>query len=360
MRKPVLFSAVIFFTIITVFQACSKSGTSGGGSTPPPPPPPAKSLTVSFDKTQIFGDGWETVTITVKDESNNDVTSSSSIYIGNVALSTNYFFTNVPGSYKFKATRSGITSPEVTLTVTDPGPSPFAQKLIVEDYTGAWCGHCPRVGIKLDEYVTNGHPNCLVIANHGPAGSADPFIFSNHGTLANTFAVTGYPSVWIDRDFKWNEDLAQLDAQFTNRRPPLGIGFQTSLSGNMITAKVRVKFDVTTAVNLKLVAYLLEDGQVYPQVNYNYYNLPNPIQNYVHNGILRRTATDLFGDDIPAASQTKGTIYEKTLLVDATGYNISNCRLVAFVVQGPNNQNRKEKVVLNAQTVRAGENKDFD
>ena len=102
MRKPVLLSAVIFLTIITAFQACSKSRTSGGGSTPPPPPP-AKSLTVSLDKTQIFGDGWETVTITVKDESNNDVTSSSSIYIGNVALSTNYFFANVPGSYKFKA-----------------------------------------------------------------------------------------------------------------------------------------------------------------------------------------------------------------------------------------------------------------
>jgi Outer membrane protein Omp28 len=355
MRVRNLLNLITGSLVALILVSCSKGG-SGGGT--PTPTPPAGSLKVTLDKTQFAADNWETVNVTVTDQNNNDVTSSSSIYLGNVAITGSSIFTSTAGTYTVTASRSGIVSPEVTLTATNPGPSPFSQKIIVEDYTGTWCGHCPRVGIKLEDYVTNGHPNCLVISNHGP--SNDPYTFSSHGLLANSFNVTGYPAVWVDRDFVWSENNTQLDQRFTNRRPPLGIGFQTNISGNTINVTTKVKFDVTTAVNLRLVVYLLQDGQTYPQVNYNYYGLPNPIPGYVHNGILRKTATDLFGDNIPTASQVKGTTYEKTFAIDATGYNPANCRIIAFVVQGTNNQGRKERVVLNAQAVKAGLNKDFD
>ena len=359
MRIKYLPALVTGSLIAFMLVSCSKGGSSGGGTTPPPPASTPKSLKVTLDKSQIFSDNWETATVTVTDENNNDVTSSSSLYLGSVAMSGNTFFTNAPGTYQIKATRSGVTSPEVALTVKDAGPSPFSQKIIVEDYTGTWCGHCPRVGIKLDDYVVNGHPNCLVISNHGP--NNDPYTFSNHAALANVFNSQGlYPTVYIDRDFKWAENNSQLDLQFTSRRPPLGLALQSTINGNTINLTTKVKFDVTTAVNLRLIVYLLQDGEVYPQVNYGYYNLPNPIPGYVHNGILRRTATDLFGDDIPTANQAKGTTYEKTFAIDATGFNVNNCRIIAFVVQGTNNQGRKEKVVINAQTVKAGLNKDFD
>ena len=169
-----------------------------------------------------------------------------------------------------------------------------------------------------------------------------------------------YPTVYVDRDFKWNENVAQLDQQFTNRRAPLGIAIQSTLNGNTVNVTAKVKFDVNTSVGLKVVAYLLQDGQIYPQVNYGYYSLPNPIPGYIHNGILRRTGTDLFGDEIPTASQTKGNVYEKTFSLDATGYNVDHCRVIVFVVQGQNNQGRKERAVVNAQVVKAGLTKNFD
>ena len=359
MRTKTLLTTVgILFVAFTVLS-CSKGGGGGGGTTPPPPTPAAGTLKVSIDKTEIPADNWETVNITVTDQNNNNVTCSSSIYLGNVLLNGSSFFTNTPGTYQLKATRSGVTSPDVTLSATNPGPSPFSQKIVVEDYTGTWCGHCPRVGIKLEEYVNAGHPNCLVISNHGP--SNDPYTFSNHAALANVFNAQGlYPTVYVDRDFKWNENISQLDQQFTNRRAPLGVAIQSTLNGNTVNVTAKVKFDVNTAVNLRVVAYLLQDGLIYPQVNYGYYNLPNPIPGYVHNGILRRTGTDLFGDDIPTASQSKGNIYEKTFTLDATGYNVDQCRVIVFVVQGQNNQGRKERAVLNAQVVKAGATKNFD
>ena len=333
-----------------ILLSCSKGGNTPGGGTPTPPPQ------LSMNKTSIAADGWETVTFAAKDQGNNDITNSCQFYVGSVQLSSNIWWASVPGTYAIKAVRAGAESQNVSLTVSDPGPSPFSQKILVEDFTGTWCGHCPRVGMPLDAYVTS-HPNAVVISNHGP--SSDPYTFSNHVLLANFFQVTGYPSAYINRETKWNENISQLD-QAANKRAPLGIGFQTTVTGNAISGTAKVKYDVSTSVGLKLVLYLLEDGKVYPQVNYNYFGLPDPIIGYVHNNILRKTITDLYGDILPVANQVKGNIQNVNFTIDASGYDVSKCKIVGFVVQGTNNQARKENAVVNAQVVAAGQTKNFD
>lgn len=344
-----------FFLTITfgsLLISCSKSG--GGGNGGGNPAEPAPQLTMS--KTSIVGDGWENVEFYAKDQNNNDITASCQFFVDNVQINRNIWWTSTPGLYKVKARRSGSYSQDASLTVTDPGPSPFSQKVLIEDYTGTWCGHCPRVGMALDAYASS-RPKAIVISNHGPAN--DPYTFSGHGLLANYFQLSGYPSVFINRDVKWNENTAQLD-QAAEKRAPLGIAFQTTVNGNTISGTAKVKYDVNTTVNMKLVLYLVEDGKVYPQVNYGYFGLPDPINNYVHNGILRRTITDLYGEVLPATNQVKGGIQEVSFLVDATGFDISKCRIVGFVVHGSNSEGRKLNAVVNAQTVAAGQNKNFD
>lgn len=361
------FTTLVAWSLIltmVITESCSKGGSGGGSpAPPPPPPPPGTTITVSSNKTTLFADGWDEVTFTVKNQNNVDVTGSSQIYIDNMLYTKSTFWTSTAGTYRIKAMYNGIASPVIDLIAQDPGPSPFSQKILVEDYTGTWCGHCPRVGIALDNYVNSGNPNCIVVANHGP--SNDPFTFVQHQTLASNVygsnppvAVTGYPSVFVDRSFKWNEQTSQLNTQFTNRRPPIGLAFETLISGTNVQATAKVKFDVNTSADLKLVVYLVEDGQIYPQVNYNYFGLPNPISNYEHNGILRASGTNLFGDMIDKASQTKGTIFTKILNFNASNFNINNCRLVGFVVVENNNYGRKG--VINVQTVQAGENVDFN
>ena len=349
--RPTIFSFYSMITLGFILFSCSKGGNTGGSAVPTTPPPQ-----LSMSKTSIAADGWETVTFTAKDQNNNDITSSCQFFVGNVQLSSNTWWTNTTGTYSVKAMRSGIESPAATLTVTDPGPSPFSQKVLIEDYTGTWCGHCPRVGLPIEGY-TGSHPNALVVANHGPGN--DPYTFSGHTFLANSMQLTGYPSVYINREIKWNENTSQLD-QAANKRAPLGIAFQTTINGNMISGTAKVKYDVSTSVNLKLVLYLVEDGKIYPQVNYGYFSLPDPITNYVHNSILRKTITDLHGDILAVANQVKGNIQDLNFSVDASGFNITKCRIVGFVVHGPNNQGRKENAVVNVQTVVAGQNKNFD
>jgi hypothetical protein len=73
---------------------------------------------------------------------------------------------------------------------------------------------------------------------------------------------------------------------------------------------------------------------------------------------MRVAVTDIFGDVIPVTVQRKNETWEKNYTINASGYNIANCKVVAFVQYTQNTVTRWG--VLNAQVIRAGNNTDFD
>lgn len=339
---------ILFLTI-----SCSKTNTT---NEPPTNPNPVQKLTVSFSKNQITADGFEETTISVKDQSNADVTASSTIYINNAVFNGTTFYTSTTGTYQVKAIKGTLESAAVTLTAIAPGPSPFTQKVLIEDFTGTWCGICPGVIIPLDDY-TNSKPNLISIGVHGPAGSNDPFKYVFDPQLRSTYGISGVPTVLLNRDSKWDKATITLD-ELAQKKALLGLALETSVSGSTITVKAKVKFDITTSLPLKIVLVLVENGLLYNQANYGHFGLPNPIPNFPHKNVLRTAATDIFGDVIPAAQLVKGNTWEKTYLFNATAYNISNCRIIGFVLYDTNSQGKKG--VLNAQIVTAGQTQNFD
>ena len=345
---------LLFTLMLTslIISSCSKGG-SGNNNNPPAVNQP---LTVSFSKSQIAADGFEETTITVKDQTSTDVTSSSAIFINGSAIAGNTFYTSVAGTYQVKATKSGLESPVVNLTANNPGPSLFTQKAIAEFFTGTWCGICPGTIIPLDNYG-NTHPNVINVGVHGPSGSNDPYQYIFDPQLRAAFSITGVPTVLLNRDSKWNQQTATLDA-LTQKRAPLGLALETSVSGNTISVRAKVKFDVTTSLPFKIVVMLAEDNLQYNQTNYGHFGLPNPIINFNHRNVLRAAATDIFGDAIPSNEQTKGNTWQKDYTVSAGSYVLGNCRIIAFVLYGDNTQNRKG--VLNTQIVTVGQTKNFD
>ena len=128
---------------------------------------------------------------------------------------------------------------------------------------------------------------------------------------------------------------------------------------------------------MKIVVALVENGLVYPQTNYYspqygvqpyLYGGVSPVTNFVHNGVLRKTATDLFGDAIPVASIAKDNVYELPFSFSNTGtiYGGSsytavaaNCGIVAFVVDG-SAMGTTNGGVYNVQYADAGTTKNFD
>jgi thiol-disulfide isomerase/thioredoxin len=302
-----------------------------------------------------FDDGSATFVVT--DNLGNDVTGLVTYAAESGTLTNPATFASA-GTYNATATftledGNTITSNTLVLKAVE---STHTTKVMVEDYTGTWCQYCPRLAYALEQAV-EASSNIIPVALHDD----NDMPFPNINSLLNTFGVTGFPSGRVNRTINWNESTSQPVALLDDRQH-MGLAISSSLSGSTITAEVNVHYDLKVDSPNRIVVYLLENGLVYPQVNfYNgdpaspYYQQGNPIVNFVHNHTARTTFTDVYGDDIPFAESSTDNTYTAnyTLTVPGSVQNTSNLEIVAFVVGLDN-------TVLNVQKADVGETKDFD
>ena len=330
------------------------------------------SLYVSLSAPSIENNGYDYVDIMVKDKSGNDISSTCQILLNNSVIGTPYSPTAV-GSFTVKAAKGSIPSTTKTLSVTARTASAFTTKIVVEDLTGAWCGYCPRVSDKLETFkATAAGPNCIAVGVHA-GGGTDPFKYQYYSNMVSAFAVGGYPAALLNRTGQWQESNGELTTALA-KWAPMGLALESTVNGTNVTGKVKVKFGINSGKPMKIVVYLIENGLVYPQTNYyspsggatpHLYGGQNPITNFEHKGVLRRAATDIFGDVIPVANQVKNNIYELPFTIPLSGVTSSNTAytanaaksaIVAFVIDG----SADAKGIYNAQTANVGATKNFD
>ncbi|MFA8435250.1 MAG: Omp28-related outer membrane protein [Marinifilaceae bacterium] len=236
-------------------------------------------------------------------------------------------------------------------------PSSFSTKILVEDYTGTWCGNCPRLAHALEESIKK---NSKVIGVGVHCESGDPFTFTHSASMVSKFPVNGYPTGLINRDFVWNETFAHLGS-FLSKTVPLGIGLKTSLDKDIVRGTIKIGFSKDLDESLSYVIYLVEDKLVAPQANYfnddassPFYKKGEPISNFEHASVLRKAATDIYGENIPEKFTKKGKVCEADFELKLGNYKKENCYIVAFVVK------KGGKEVFNVQKVKAGATQDFD
>jgi hypothetical protein len=357
MKKYFFPQILLVFVLVGFISSCKKSSPDGNngnnnGSNNGSDCTNTDSLYVRISVNSVVKNGFDRVLITVFDCTGADITNSCNIKANNTySVTSNYLPTLAPGTYTITATHKFCTAPSTSVTL-QVIPSPYKKKIIVEDCTGAWCGFCPRLSDKLEKYKST-HPDCIVTAVHGGGGD-DIMKFQYYNSYNAQFGVGGYPTVIINRkkynlSYDWNEQTSVLDNAL-KEPAPLGISISSHLNGSNVEGTVKVKFGVTTTSTMKLVINYIENGIIYPQVNYyssQYGYTPylyggiSPINNFSHNGVLRRTATSLFGDLIPTSIVTDG-IYELPFTIPISGSTSggtytsvpTNSAIVAFVVDG--------------------------
>ena len=351
MKKSIIYLTLILAFLMT-FSSCKKSDPKSDSSTSPSCSITTDSLYVKLSIDTITKNGFDFVKVTVLDKQGKNVTNLCNLLVNYNNFIDSFYYPTSTGDLRITATAKTCTFPS-TQKILFCKPSEFTQKILLEDCTGAWCGFCPRGTHQIESYKAT-HPNCISIAVHGGV-DADPMKFQYYSTFNSYFHVTGYPTILLNRkiqsgsSFEWSENNVDLDNAL-KAGAPIGLAISTTTNAGTITGTVKVKFGVTITKQAKIVVALVENGIVYPQTNYystSYgytpylYGAVSPVNDFVHNGVLRRTFTNLFGDIIPISSQTKDNIWELPISIplsgvtsDGSSYDAisSNSAIIAFVV----------------------------
>lgn len=284
-----------------------------------------------------------------------NITGVSTITInGNVNPDNKYFVTEI-GDILASATFDGLTSPQITVTVEEEAvPASFTKKGIIEDYTGTWCGWCPRVSYGI-ELVEDASDKVFAIAAH--SGDAMQNTYSSQ--LVSQFNPGGsYPTAILNRDVEWTypepSNVSQATGYATGNSN-VGLSVNSILRGNDMKIYVSAGFTQNMS-GTKLVVMILEDGIIASQENYtSYYGGVAVIPTFMHNHVLRHSITNVLGDAIPAGEQVANNNYELFYDIDvpATVQNGVSTGIIAMVV-GSNNK------VINAQYAKINVDADFD
>lgn len=237
------------------------------------------------------------------------------------------------------------------------------KKVILEDFTGTWCGWCPEGTVRLEQLLATHPANFIPIASH----SGDGLEITDANEVPTALGVQGFPMGAVDRfQFSgqsaiaiqrtdWSEAFdaraaltAKASVSFTN----------TTKVGNTYTATVNVKFTSapTAGVPIKMNVYILEDSipatGALEQHNYSsdVQNGESPLTNWYLNSTVRKVLGGVWGyaDMIPP-TVTVGTNYTKsiTFTLDPT-WIAKHINIVAFVAyDGAATENKKE--IINAE-----------
>jgi len=317
----------------------------------------ADQRTLLLDNEKAFPN--QTITFILVDADGMDTTNDATIYVDDVAISGNTYSSSSESSHEVYATYEVGGDTQTTETKEFEVFIP-KRKVVLEDYTGAWCGFCPAVAAAIEDAVAISD-DITVVAIHQTSGSfPDPYHFPEVQVLKDEFGVDGLPAARINRTSTWSTPYAVGDVTaIAGEDTDAAIAISSQISGDNLTVEVKVLFENGSTTGDKLVLYLVESGIIYAQVNYfdddpssPYYQMGNPIPDFEHNEVLRQSLSGLFGDTIDATGAF-GTFTQNFTATIPSDYVKDNLTLVAMLVGDDN-------TAKNSQHAHVNEDADFE
>ncbi|MBU2922904.1 Omp28-related outer membrane protein [Winogradskyella psychrotolerans] len=234
------------------------------------------------------------------------------------------------------------------------------RKVVVEDYTGTWCGFCPRVAGAIYS-LSEETDDITVVAIHETNNNfPEPMHFGQIQLLKDAFGVDGLPAARLNRTEDWaiphpNSAVTSMAGLDTN----LAIAINSEVEEGELQVQVNVVYEEGSVQGDKLVVYLLEDGIISDQFNYYnddatspFYNMGDIIPDFEHNEVLRNSLSSLLGDAIPVTAELTEHIWSNTMTLPSN-YVEENLSIVAMVVSADN-------TAKNSQHAHVGEDKSYE
>ena len=335
MKKKILLSTSAFLMAVLLFVSCSRT---------------EENIPLGQETTEITVQNFvrptslrnQEIPFTVISQQGVDVTQQAQFYVDGQAIDSNVFSSSQVGDFVAYATyvEDGVevsTTPE-NFSVIIP-----KRKVVLEDYTGTWCGFCPSVAAAIEEAALESDDLAIVAIHITANSNPDPMHFDNVEILRDAFEIDGLPQARIDRSQFWFAPYFISDAlENAGATTSSAVSFTSTLDGDQLITQVNVVSETGINPGDKLVVYLLEDGILYDQENYYnedptspYFGLGNPIPNFEHNHTLRESLSAPLGDDIAAAGALEeySVTYNTTIPAD---YVKENLTLIGMYVSADN------------------------
>lgn len=298
----------------------------------------------------------ETIYFTVKTNSGDVVTENATLFINDNPISGDSFTSDEIETFTVYAEFYGVKSEPINIRFHDGSEINFTKRVLIEDYTGTWCGNCPRVSHAVELAKTQSDyivPVGIHRSSSNPAdANYDPYNFDS-SALESVLNMSGYPKALLNRMTRWQpleqNNITQVINLTQGDNPKLGLSMSSDVTSTTISLDVNVKFSKDFE-NLNLVVYVLENGLEYEQVNYTsfYGGLPH-IEGFEHEHVLRSCLTPLFGQPIASAETKTGNTFTQTFTIamPSNVANGNNIEFVAFVTGADNKAINVRKAARN-------------
>ncbi len=256
-----------------------------------------------------------------------------------------------------------------------PVPGSFSQKVLMEQFTGAWNGGCPDGIYRMDQLIAGDSKIIGVNIHMGDAMEIPAF--QDLMAVFNSNNLPQFPSAMVNRLPSLGNVLLTKTQWASNatvakgKTASCGLAFQSTLSGNTAQIEIHAGFGSILSGSYNLTVYLVENrvtgtGSSYDQVNTHssndpagpYYNLPSPITGFEHNHVLRKVLSAGMGDGIPVEKLVPGGEYIRTYTADITGKIAGNMEIVAFINKTGSTATTHE--IMNVQTAPVNTLKNWD
>jgi thiol-disulfide isomerase/thioredoxin len=325
MRSPLLYT-LIFILI----YSCSKPESFSDLTVQQNSLIPGLNVESSYLKDQL-------ISFNMIDSEGNNITSGTSFTVDNQLINGNTISYDEIGSHDVSANYTidsqNYSTDLIVFNIVEP-----INKVIVEDYTGTWCGYCPPVAHAIYE-LKEVYDNIISVGIH----NNDELTIDQESDLRSELGISGFPSARLNRTISWFDPYQISDVNsLLSEENNVAISIKSALENIDLEVNLRIVSNVEL-VNHKLVIYLVESNLIYDQSNYfNYvedsyfYNLGNPIENYSHQDVLRKSITNISGNTLDLIQPL--TDYKFNFNVEISpDFVQENLAIVAMVVDSNNN-----------------------
>lgn len=267
-------------------------------------------------------------------------------------ISNKIFTSKKPGTYTFVASYGTVNNKEVTVRVV--AEKLYLKNLLMMDFTSTECPGCPGMTAFLANLLQQEPERLNLVAVHLPLVNVDSMaILEIGGPLRELVGIKEFPTVCVDLSETFigaaGWSLATFQP-FLDGRGDVGIALAATVANEKVTLDIKVRPSKAYKESSTLSVAILEDGMVYSQLDQL---APGGIVlDYVHNYVVRKYETNVYGDPIPAGELVYGKTYQKTITFNLPKDKEGKVSVVVYVSNSDNK-------VVNSRRVRIPGSNDF-